>query len=192
MAGPESNGQHPDPGIRLVLEELRDLRLEMRADRQHADEERRRADVERRQADAERRQADAERRQADADRRQADDERRRADEQWRLEWQQERRQADAERQRADEAWQQERRQADELWRQERVESNERFQELLREFREDSARREAATQKAFKDIRTVGLSIVKTLNHHTRILERIERKLGARDNGRRGHGNGRGA
>ena len=174
MAGPEANGQHSDPGIRLVLEEMRELRLEMRADRQHADEERRRVDEERRQAD----------------------------ERWRLEWQQERRQADEERRRADEErrqadeqrrlqWQQERRQADELWRQERVESNERFQELLREFREDSARREAATQKAFQDIRTVGLSIVRTLNHHTRILERIERKLGARDNGRRG-GNGRGA
>src|SRR5437870_13508968 len=67
-----------------------------------------------------------------------------------------------------------RRRADE----ERRESNARFQQLLRDFRDDSARREAATQKAFKDIRTVGLSIVKTLNHHTRILERIDHKLGA--------------
>ena len=41
-----------------------------------------------------------------------------------------------------------------------------------------------------DIRTVGLSIVKTLNHHTRILERIDRKLGPGNNGRPGHGNGR--
>ena len=77
-----------------------------------------------------------------------------------------------------------------LWRQERVESNERFQQLLREFREDSARREATTQQAFKDIRTVGLSIVKTLNHHTRILERIEQRLGTRGTGSRGRGNGR--
>lgn len=149
MAGSEANGQHPDPGIRLVLEELRDLRLEMRADRQHADDERRRADEERRQANEERRQADEERRL-------------------------------------------ERRQADERWQQEREASNERFQQLLREFREDSIRREAETQKAWKDVRTVGLSIVKTLNHHTRILERIDRRLGGWDNGRRGRGNGRGA
>ena len=71
-------------------------------------------------------------------------------------------------------------------------SDERFEQLLREFRKDSARREAATQKglagiqqAFKEVRAVGLSIVKTLNHHTRILERIDRKLGApRQNGPR--------
>ena len=80
----------------------------------------------------------------------------------------------------------------------------------RHFRRDSARREAATQKAFRDIRTVGLAIVKTLNRHTqilehlgktldhhshilerhgRILERIDRKLGARPNGRRGREDG---
>ena len=35
-----------DPGIKLVLEEIRDLRVEMRADRQRADEERRRRDEE--------------------------------------------------------------------------------------------------------------------------------------------------
>lgn len=86
-----------DPGTRLILEELRDLRVEMRADRRRADEERRRSD-------------------------------------------------------------------------------ERFDRMMREFEQNSARREAATQRAFKDIRAVGLSIVKTLNHHTRILERIERKL----------------
>jgi hypothetical protein len=61
-------------------------------------------------------------------------------------------------------------------------ANARFERLMRDFREDSARRDAATQRALKDIRTVGFSIVKTLNHHTRILERIERKLGARDDG----------
>jgi hypothetical protein len=111
-----------DPGARLILEELRDLRLEMRADRQRADEDRRQADEERRQADEERRQ-------------------------------------------------------------ERLRSDERFEQLLRGFQQDSARREAVTQKSFNDVRTVGLSIVKTLNHHTRILERIDRKLGARGNGR---------
>src|SRR5262245_11462357 len=89
--------RNPDPGIRLVLEELRDLRLEMRADRQRADEERRRADEERRH--------------------------------------------------------------------ERRQSDERFEKAMRE-----------AQRAFKNVRSVGLSIVKTLNRHTRILERIERRL----------------
>jgi hypothetical protein len=117
MAGQGQGVRNLDPGTKLVLEELRDLRLAMRADRRRAGEERRRADEE--------------------------------------------------------------------LRRERMESNERFQQLLRDFRDDSARREAATQKAFKDIRTVGLSIVKTLNHHTRILERIDHKLGARGHWRRG-------
>jgi hypothetical protein len=111
-----------DPGARLILEELRDLRLEMRADRQRADEDRRQADEERRQ--------------------------------------------------------------------ERLRSDERFEHLMRDFQQDSARREAVTQKAFNDVRAVGLSIAKTLNRHTRILERIEGKLGARGNGRPGQGNGR--
>jgi hypothetical protein len=130
MAGQGQGGRNLDPGIKLVLEELRDLRLEMRTDRRRADEERRQFAEERRRADEERRR-------------------------------------------------------------ERMESDVRFQELLREFRQDSARREAATQKTFKDIRTVGLSIVKTLNHHTRILERIERKLGPRGHGRPGQHNGPG-
>jgi hypothetical protein len=116
---PHSQDRPPiDPGTRLILEELRDLRLEMRADRLRAAAERRRAD-------------------------------------------------------------------------------ERFEQLLRGFQRDSGRRQAATQKAFaatqqafRDIRTVGLSIVKTLSRHTQILERIDRKLGARGNGRPGH-DGRG-
>jgi hypothetical protein len=154
MAGRGHDDRNLDPGVKLVLEELRDLRLEMRADRERADGERRQADEERRRAHEERRRADEERR------------------------------------RADEKWQKDRLRADEELRQERLRSDERFQQSLREFREDSARREAATQKAFKGIHTVGLSIVKTLNHHTRILERIERKLGGRWNGRRGPENGR--
>ncbi|MGH7333737.1 MAG: hypothetical protein ACREKS_13540 [Candidatus Rokuibacteriota bacterium] len=127
-----------DPGTRLILAELRDLRLEMRADRRRADEERR----------EDRRRADEERRRYGEERRQYDEERRRSD--------------------------------------------ERFERLMQDFEQRSARREATTQRAFKDIRTVGLSIVKTLNHHTRmferqaqILERIDRKLGARGNGRPG-------
>jgi regulator of protease activity HflC (stomatin/prohibitin superfamily) len=116
-----------DPGTRAILEELRDLRVEMRADR--------------RAAEADRRAAEADRRAAEADRRRAD---------------------------------------------------VRFRRFLRDFRADSVRRDAAVQRtlagvqqAFKDVRTVGLSIVKTLNHHTRILERIDRKLGApRHNGPR--------
>jgi hypothetical protein len=68
-------------------------------------------------------------------------------------------------------------------------SDERFDRQLREFREDSRRNAAETQKAWRDLRTVGLSIVKTLNRHTRLLESIDRKLGGRRNG--GHpGNGR--
>ena len=132
-----------DPGIKLVLEELRNLRLEMRADRQQANADRREANEERRQANEERRKADAERRQ------------------------------------------------------ERLRSDARFEEMMREFRQDSARREAATQSAFKNIHTVGLAIVKTLNrhtrileHHGRILERIDRKLDPRWNGRGGRGDGR--
>ena len=134
------DGRNLDPGTRLVLEELRDLRAEMRADRQ--------------QGNAERRQADAERRE-------------------------------------------ERRQADEERRQEWLRSDVRFEQMMREFRKDSARRDAAAQKAFKNIHTVGLAIVKTLNRHTRslehhghVLERIDRKLDPRWNGRRGRGHGR--
>jgi hypothetical protein len=96
-------------------------------------------------------------------------------------------------------------------RADRVRSDERFERVMRDFQQDSARREAVTQKAFKEIRVVGLSIVKTLNRHTkilehstrilehntqilerntRILERMDRKLGARGNGRPGQDNGR--
>ena len=79
-------------------------------------------------------------------------------------------------------------------REDRQRSDDRFERMLREFRQDSARREAATQKAFRDVRAVGLAIVKTLNRHTRLLEdhgqllrRIDRKLGVRDNGSPGNG-----
>lgn len=106
MAGHGPGERNLDPGIRLVLEELRDLRLEMRADRRSAEEDRRRADDERRQSD------------------------------------------------------------------------QRFAGIMQAFRQ-----------GFRDMRTVGLSIVKTLNHHSRILERIDRKLGARGNGRPGQDNG---
>lgn len=105
--------------------------------------------------------AAADRRQAAEDRRQAAEERRRADEK-------------AER-----------------WEADRKRSDERFERHLREFREDSLRAAVATQKAWRDLRTVGLSIVKTLNRHTRLLEGIDRKLGGRRNGGR-PGNGRSA
>ena len=147
MTGRGSHEGNLDPGIRLILAEIRDLRVEMRADRRLADEERRQADAERRRADEERRKADAA-------------------------WQQERRKADEERRKADDAWRLERRQA-----------NDRFERVLREVMRE-------TQRAFKDVRAVGLSIVKTLNHHTRILERIERKLGTPGRWRPGQGNGR--
>ena len=45
---------------------------------------------------------------------------------------------------------------------------------------------------FKDIRVVGLSIVKTLNLHTQLLRGIDRKLGALGPWRPSSGNGRGA
>ena len=164
----EQNGD-VDRGTQLILTEIRDLRREMHADRQSADAERRHADEAWRE---ERRQADAERRQADTA------------------WQQERRQTE-------EAWQQEVRRLEEAQRQDRVASDARFEQTMREFRQDSGRREVTTQKAFKDIHTVGLAVVKTLNRHTRILEqhgrvleRIDRKLGVRGNGRPGRNDGR--
>lgn len=174
MAGQGGGGWTLDPGTKLILKELRDMRVEMRADR--------------RQATDDRRQANEDRRRADEDRRRSDDERRRADE---------------ERQRADEAWRQERlqieeerrresAQAEERRRLEQVQSDKRFERVMREFREDSIGRAAETRKAFKDIRAVGLSIVKTLNLHTRILQRIERKLDPPRPWRPGQGNGRGA
>jgi hypothetical protein len=130
----------PDPGARLILKEIRDLRVEMRRDAE---------------------------------------ERRRADEAWR-----------EERRLADEAWREERRRVDEERRQDLERSDARFRDLLGEFREDSARREAVTQRAFRDVRSVGLSIVRTLNLHTRILERIDGKLGARPPWLPGQDNGR--
>jgi len=163
MAAKNSGERNLDPGIKLVLGELRDLRVEMRADRQRSDEERRQADEQRRQADEQRRQADEE-------------------------WRRERRQAY-------EQLRQERAAADQRLRQERIESNQRFQEVMREFREDSIRRTAVMQKAFTDafkqVHTVGFAIVKTLNRHTQILERIDRRLAGPGNGRRGRSDGRG-
>ena len=181
MAGKEPGGRNLDPGVTLVLGELRDLRVEMRADRQRSDEARRLADEQRRQADEAWRE-----------------ERRRADEAW----QQERRQVDEQlrqdRAAADERLRQDRSAADERLRQERLEFNQFLQEMrgeFREFREDSIRREVAMQKAFtgafKQVHTVGLAIVRTLNRHTQILERIDRRLSAPGNGRRGRDDGRG-
>ena len=112
MSGRAPDDRSLDPGIRLVLGELRDLRGELRVDRHRADEERRKADEERRQ--------------------------------------------------------------------ERLRSDERFEKVMRE-----------TRRAFKDVRSVGPSIVKALNRHTRILERIERRLGGSGRWDPGRGNGRG-
>ena len=158
----QSNGRNFDPGTRAILGELRDLRRELRAERLQDREERRRVEEERRRAEEARQRAEEER---------------------------------------------------------HLRSDERFERLMRElhadtdriareFREDSVRRDAAMQKtiigafagvqrAFKDVHTVGLAIVKTLNrhgryleHHSRLLERIDRKLGVRGNGRAGPENGR--
>jgi hypothetical protein len=131
----EANGRKFDPGTRRILEELRDMRVEARAERQ----------------------------QAEADRRQAD-----------------------------ERYAHLIRRSDERYARVMQRSDERFEQAMREFRKDSVRRTAETQRTFRDIHTVGLSIVKTLNHHTRILERIDRKLGVRGNGGPGRTNNRGA
>jgi hypothetical protein len=185
MAGQGQGGRDLDPGTQLILKDLRDMRLEMRADRRQANEDRR-------QANEDRRRADDDRRRADEERQRADEERQRADEAWRQErlqadaaWRQERLQIEEERRR-------ESAQAEERRRQDQVQSDERFERVLREFREDSVLRATETQKAFKDIRTVGLSIVKTLNLHTRILQRIERKLDPPRPWRPGQQDGRGA
>ena len=138
MAGREPNARNLDPGIRLMLGELRDLRVEMRADRQRADEERR----------------------------------------------QERRQSD---ERFERAMRESRERFERVMR----DSEERFEHSMGESRERFERAMRETQRAFRDIRTVGLSIVKTLNHHTRILQRIEKRLGGRGRWRPGPSNGRG-
>ena len=186
--GPTDQGF--DPGSLRILEELRDLRVEMREDRRRSDEDRRRSDEDRKRSDERFEQA-----------------RRESEERF-----EQGRRASAER------FEQSRRDIAELFEQGRRESEARFERMsretkdyfdrmMRDFREDSIRRDAAMQKAWKElrteVRTVGLSIVKTLNrhtkllehistHHGRLLERIDRKLGARDNGRPGRGNGRGA
>ena len=77
------------------------------------------------------------------------------------------------------------------WDEDRLRSDGRFARAVEDFRQDASRRDTMIVQAFKDVRAVGLSIVKTLNRHTRILERIDRKLGVQGNGRAG-GNGRGA
>jgi hypothetical protein len=110
-----------------------------------------------------------------------------------------RREAREDRRRAEASAEADRRQAETDRRQaeaDRRRSDQRFEALLVEFRQDSARREAATQKvleatqaAFRDLRAVGQSIVKTLNRHTKLLEGIDRKLGARANGRPENGRG---
>src|SRR5262245_61428885 len=156
MAAPGSNGHRPDRDTRLILNEFRELRIELRGDRRQAAEDRR-------QAAEDRRRNDEERRQADEQRRQADEQRRLADEAWRKEW-----------------------------RETVQRSDERFQETMRDFREDSIRREAALQKSLDDIRVVGVAIVKTLNLHTRLLRGIDRKLGAFGPWRPGSGDGRAA
>ena len=159
MAAEEPGERNLDSGTKLVLGELRDLRVEMRADRLRSDDERRHADEQRRLADEA--------------------------------WQQERR-------RFDEQLRQDRAAADERLRRERLEFQQFLQEMRHEFqdfRADSIRREAVMHKAFTDsfkqVHTVGLAIVKTLNRHTQILERIDRRLGGPGNGRRGRDNGRG-
>jgi hypothetical protein len=72
-----------------------------------------------------------------------------------------------------------------------------IRDLRQDFLEERRRSDARFERMFKQIHTVGLAIVKTLNRHTRILEhnsrilgRIDRRFGTWDNGRPGP-NGRG-
>ena len=74
-------------------------------------------------------------------------------------------------------------------RADRRQSDDRFERLMRELHEDSAKREAVTHRAFKDIHALGLVIVIALKRHERFLERIDGKLGLRGNGRPGPENG---
>jgi hypothetical protein len=150
----EPEGHGVDPALRRILEELRDLRLESRADRQQAAADRQQAVGDRRQADQ--RYADLIR---DSDARHAELMRESATRHAKLMRESAAHHAKIMRR-----------------------SDERFEKAIREFREDNNRHAAETRAMFKDIRTVGLSMVKTLNRHTRILERIDRKLGARGNG----------
>jgi hypothetical protein len=166
-----------DAGTQAILAELRDLRREMRA---------------------ERREMRAERQQADADRR----EWRRSQAESRAEWRKSQAESRAEWRKSQEEW----RKSEAEWRQQRRQADERFDRLLDDFWTDARRREAATQAAFRDVRAVGLTIVKTLNRHTRILEEIvrtlgqhtgllqgiDRKLGARTDGGPTDGHARGA
>jgi hypothetical protein len=96
-------------------------------------------------------------------------------------------------------------------RDDRRRSDERFERMFQKSSDESARRDATIQGMFKQVHSVGLAIVKTLNRHTRILEhntrilghntrilessarvleRMDRKLGTRDNGRPGPNGGR--
>lgn len=59
-----------DPGIRRVLEELRDLKIEMRDDRRRSDAA---TDAERQRAEADRQRAEADRHQAALDRERSDE-----------------------------------------------------------------------------------------------------------------------
>jgi len=76
--------------------------------------------------------------------------------------------------------------------------DERWERERRDFQQRLERAEAKTQRMFqelrRDIRLVGLAVVKTLNRHTRLLEShttllqgIDRKLGTRGNGAPGNG-----
>ena len=53
-----TNGGPVDPGTRLVLREIRDLRRDLLEDRRRADEDRRRSDEDRRRSDKDRRRSD--------------------------------------------------------------------------------------------------------------------------------------
>ena len=86
-------------------------------------------------------------------------------------------------------------------RREAAEDRRRADANMVEIRQDLLRSHAETREAWRDLRSVGLAIVRTLNRHTklleshtrlleshtRLLEGIDRKLGGRRNGHGGNG-----
>ena len=79
-------------------------------------------------------------------------------------------------------------------RREAAEDRRRADANMAELRHDLLRSHADTREAWRDLRSVGLAIVRTLNRHTRLLEShtrllegIDRKLGGRPNGHGGNG-----
>jgi hypothetical protein len=164
---PDREHHHPDPGIRAILSEIRDLRVEMR-----------RVDEERRVADAAWRAEQARR----------DEEHRLANAAFLAEQKQAREAWLDERRLADTAWRQERRQAhaelEDILADSRADSARRdagIQQVLTDIHTVGTAIVSALNRH-----------TRILEHHGRLLGSIDRKLGARRNGPPRGRNGRSA